>query len=314
MKKAGLILVVLCLSVCKSALCVNVSNSDNVSFSIISPLDNSLWIATDGRGIVRLGASGRAFVYSSSKGDFPSDSIAALAFDNAGKLWMKDASGRVFDYSSLDGFVLRNEVPEGLFGSKDLSVRESVSGSVAGAAVPQENLSSGGGPGVLGIILVACVLAAVCFVVLYRRRRTAVLPLSDEDDTQKLSSSPAEPGNVTESNVSNPIISSADFLEKVKSLIRENFSDPEFSVEDIAAATGLSRVHVNRKLKASCNTSPSALIKAERMNRASELILEGRLPVTEIASRCGFSSQAYFSSAFKEYFGVTPSAYKENRG
>ena len=93
-------------------------------------------------------------------------------------------------------------------------------------------------------------------------------------------------------------------------LIKENISNPEFSVEDIAAHFGLSRIHVNRKFKAACNLSPSAVIKNERMKIASDLLNAGEHSVAEIATMCGFSSQAYFSSAFKAFFGVSPTSYK----
>ena len=99
------------------------------------------------------------------------------------------------------------------------------------------------------------------------------------------------------------------FVAEVLPIIRRSLSDPKFSVEDIASELRLSRVHVNRKLQAELGISPSLLIKAFRMSMASDLLLQNEIPVAEIASRTGFSSASYFSSAFREFFGLSPREY-----
>ena len=103
--------------------------------------------------------------------------------------------------------------------------------------------------------------------------------------------------------------SPSSFLSQVNSLIQKNYSDPDFGVEQIAAALGITRVHLNRKLKAESDASPSSLLKAERMKHASELLLRGDITVADISKSCGFSTQSYFSTAFRDYFGQTPSEY-----
>ena len=102
---------------------------------------------------------------------------------------------------------------------------------------------------------------------------------------------------------------SEGFVSEVLPLIQASLTDPKFSVEDIASALHLSRVHVNRKLQAELGISPSLLIKASRMSVAVDLLLQNEIPVAEIASRTGFSSASYFSSAFREFFGVSPREY-----
>ena len=46
------------------------------------------------------------------------------------------------------------------------------------------------------------------------------------------------------------------------------------------------------------------------MNRARQLLAEGRLSVGEIAEELGFADQFYFSKCFKRHQGLTPSAYR----
>ena len=81
------------------------------------------------------------------------------------------------------------------------------------------------------------------------------------------------------------------------------------SAEEMAATLGLSRIHLNRKLKAEANTSPSTMLKEVRMKHARALLDEGKLSVAEISLACGFSTPSYFSTAFREYYGKTPSEY-----
>lgn len=106
-----------------------------------------------------------------------------------------------------------------------------------------------------------------------------------------------------------PVKTDGAFTKRVRTLIKENISDPGFDVESIAALTGLSRIHVNRKLKAEGSDSPSSLIKDMRMSMASKLLKQGKLTVSQISSQCGFRTPSYFATAFKDYYGVSPSEF-----
>ncbi len=97
------------------------------------------------------------------------------------------------------------------------------------------------------------------------------------------------------------------FSVKVWNMIEESYTDPQFSVETIATRLLLSRVHVNRKLQQEVGVSPSALIKAKRMAAARELLLAGGMTLPQVAHKAGFSSAAYLSASFKDYFGHSPS-------
>ncbi len=106
-------------------------------------------------------------------------------------------------------------------------------------------------------------------------------------------------------------ISSPDsrLVSKVVESIRKNIENPEFSVDDLSREVGLSRVHLNRKLKENINTSPSALIKSIRLKQAAYLMINNKVNISDVAYKVGFSSHSYFSSIFKEYFGMAPSEF-----
>ena len=46
-----------------------------------------------------------------------------------------------------------------------------------------------------------------------------------------------------------------------------------------------------------------------RMEKASQLLLEGKLKITFIALEVGYSSASHFSAAFHETFGCCPGLY-----
>lgn len=103
--------------------------------------------------------------------------------------------------------------------------------------------------------------------------------------------------------------SSKKLVNKVIATIRENLENPEFSVEDLSHEVGMSRVHLNRKLKEIMNISPSSLIKSIRLKQAAFLLINNKVNISEVAYKVGFSTHSYFSNSFHDYFGLTPSEF-----
>lgn len=104
-------------------------------------------------------------------------------------------------------------------------------------------------------------------------------------------------------------LQASEFGRQVLEHVSAHLSDSGYGVEQIAADLGITRIHVNRKLKAETGYSPSTVFKTIRMTEARKLLLEGQYPVSEIATRCGFSTASYFSTAFKDFFGQSPSEF-----
>lgn len=99
-----------------------------------------------------------------------------------------------------------------------------------------------------------------------------------------------------------------EFMNKVYAVLNARLSDSTFGVEPLATAVSMSRMHLNRKIKALTGLSPNELIRAVRLNRASELLMTN-VPISDVAYAVGFDTPAYFSKVFKEQFGFTPSEY-----
>lgn len=103
------------------------------------------------------------------------------------------------------------------------------------------------------------------------------------------------------------------FLQNCISYIRNNMAEPNLSVEDIAQKMNLSRTSLHRKIKIMTGNSPVELIKTIRMKQAAFLLDKTGKTIAEIAYEVGYSSPAYFSSAFSAYWGKSPSQYQKNK-
>ncbi len=98
-------------------------------------------------------------------------------------------------------------------------------------------------------------------------------------------------------------------MRKIMAVVNARISSPNLSVESLAAEVGISRVHLNRRLKEITNQSARDFIRNIRMRQAARLLREKKLSITEVAYATGFANPSHFSVAFKEIFGITPRAY-----
>lgn len=101
------------------------------------------------------------------------------------------------------------------------------------------------------------------------------------------------------------------FLLKLNTLIRQNLDNSALDVAMICKEIGISRASLYNKLKALTDMGANEYVNKFRMEKAMTLITGTELSFTEIAERVGFTTSRYFSTAFKQYTGETPTQYKE---
>lgn len=97
-----------------------------------------------------------------------------------------------------------------------------------------------------------------------------------------------------------------DRLAEVVQHIHGHYTDPDLSVEELAAIFGSSAVHFRRTFARLYHTGPMKYITALRLSRARELLLNTDLSVGEISRQCGYTSAYYFDRVFKREFGTQP--------
>ena len=96
-------------------------------------------------------------------------------------------------------------------------------------------------------------------------------------------------------------------IEKVVKLIQKNISNSNFGSEDLAKKLLISESQLYRKIKAITDKSTAVFIRSIRLLHAKELLATTNKTVSEIAYEVGFNDPSWFSRAFKDEFGVSPS-------
>jgi signal transduction histidine kinase/ligand-binding sensor domain-containing protein/DNA-binding response OmpR family regulator len=99
------------------------------------------------------------------------------------------------------------------------------------------------------------------------------------------------------------------FLEKINHVIEKNTDNPQFSVDEFAAAMKLGRTLFYKKIKGLTGYSPNEYIRLVRVKKAAELLNTGDYTVAEVAYKVGMNDPFYFSKCFKTQFGVPPSVH-----
>ena len=105
-------------------------------------------------------------------------------------------------------------------------------------------------------------------------------------------------------------ISQQNFLKKINDLIEKNLENSSYTVEDLARDLTISRVQLYRKVKAILGISISDHVNNLRLYKSKELLKMSKLSISEIAYAVGFSTPNYFSSSFKNKFGIAPKEFK----
>jgi AraC-like DNA-binding protein len=104
----------------------------------------------------------------------------------------------------------------------------------------------------------------------------------------------------------------AAHLHRVCQTIETMLSDPDLSLDRVAAADGISPRSL-QKLFASAHQNFSTYLRTRRLERC-RLDLSSpicaSLSISEICFRWGFNGSAHFSRAFKEHFGVSPRDFR----
>ena len=105
-------------------------------------------------------------------------------------------------------------------------------------------------------------------------------------------------------------VSEQDFLKKLNELICKNLENSAYTVEDLARDLSISRVQLYRKVKAILGISISDHINNMRLDKSKELLKKSNQTISEVAYAVGFSSPNYFSTSFKNKFGISPTEFK----
>lgn len=82
------------------------------------------------------------------------------------------------------------------------------------------------------------------------------------------------------------------------------------SIADLAAIAAMSAGHFSRCFKATTGEAVWAYVQRRRCERARDMVLHSREPLTEIAYRTGFANQAHMTRSLKARYSTTPGAMR----
>ncbi|MBE3641948.1 AraC family transcriptional regulator [Bacillus cereus] len=101
-------------------------------------------------------------------------------------------------------------------------------------------------------------------------------------------------------------------IHKVQDYIESNI-DSSLSIEELADVAGFSKYHFHRIFKGIVDESLSRYVNRLKLERATNLLTyRSDMTVTDIAYHFGFTDSAVFSRTFKNYYGVSPSQYRND--
>ena len=100
--------------------------------------------------------------------------------------------------------------------------------------------------------------------------------------------------------------SSTIICEKAIEMIRMKYIDPDISLVTVSHEISVSPNYLSALLKKYTGTTFSELLTQERIKAAKQLLLCSSMKIREVAEKCGYHDQHYFSYCFKKIEGVSP--------
>lgn len=114
----------------------------------------------------------------------------------------------------------------------------------------------------------------------------------------------------TDSHVLHAPQKNQDRILTMLAFIQEHFAE-KLTLEDIADSAAVSTRECLRCFRDSIHQSPMEYLIDYRVQTAKKLLETTDLSITDIALRCGFNSNSYFTKIYHRSLGKTPNAYRK---
>ena len=101
--------------------------------------------------------------------------------------------------------------------------------------------------------------------------------------------------------------------ELAKIYLHENFRE-KITIKDVCRALGCSKSALLTSFKLEYGTTVNSYLADIRINEAKKLLTTTSNSISDVADRCGFYDQSYFSKVFSQKMGITPSEYRKEKG
>lgn len=101
-----------------------------------------------------------------------------------------------------------------------------------------------------------------------------------------------------------------DYAKLAHNYMSTNYMNA-ISIQEVADFIGISRSYLYRKFRDKYNQSPQNFLQDRKMNIAKRILIEQDDPIYIVAEKVGYYDQLQFSKAFKNYYNLSPSDYRE---
>lgn len=101
----------------------------------------------------------------------------------------------------------------------------------------------------------------------------------------------------------------ARHLLRARDLADARYFEP-LTVDDLAAAAGLSKAYFSREFRRAFGESPHAYLLTRRLERAAALLRTTDRSVADICLSVGLQSIGSFTTSFTRTYGASPTAYR----
>ena len=92
--------------------------------------------------------------------------------------------------------------------------------------------------------------------------------------------------------------------------IEQHYSDPDLSLVSLSGMLAVSPNHLSACIKKYAGETFINILIRTRMDAARQLLTTSPLKIQQVAARCGYTDQHYFSYCFKKYGGESPVALR----
>lgn len=100
-------------------------------------------------------------------------------------------------------------------------------------------------------------------------------------------------------------------IGKVKEMMRREYGNPDFSLEQAALRVHLNPTYLSELFKETTGRKFIDYLTDIRLDEARRLLLETDMKMYEVCSSVGYTSSKYFSTLFRKKFDVTPTMYRD---
>jgi AraC-like DNA-binding protein len=100
-------------------------------------------------------------------------------------------------------------------------------------------------------------------------------------------------------------------LKKATELVNANLQNENLGIEMMVDHLFMSQSTLFRKIKSLTGLSITGFIRALRIKKSAQLILQSNMKMSDVAFEVGFNDYKYFKKSFQQQFGCLPSEYRE---